>query len=1115
MARTVYSSDESITDSSSEVDPIAYVELHRTRSTHINEENISEPAYNYEDKPANIYDESDTKKPIESEIPDKKQTAWRKFVKIVRPAYFLDHLDYESFKVVSRTWVQLWVTVILMVIPKSGNWIGNAAYLMQIVGFIIAAGGTLIVLNVFLSILCFSYVMVSWLFATIALLITNRLRGSITPEDLIKLLIQDGSCTAENILTCMTPQIFTGRFLTTRCTVIFVFCLMIGLTMYGMTLRLHPLIRPGFVAGIISLIVLTNYYVYFPVFMPKVIGYTIIKPMGIAFLTKIVTSILIFPTTSSFLYFNGSSKILSGLNKATKNNINFMKTLRPSGPDFSNFEKYSKEITNFRNNISQLEVLASTIKYEISFGRLDAGDAGEFRYLLKNLINLSAGYEYFYQLLYERLDVVSDNIRGLGRSRASSTSSYNRKKITGHSKLFTALQQSYRSVGEYENSRRIKLLRNRIYSSDAEDDLTLKDLDIVARFITAHFISVLEAVDIGLESVATWLTEANKFRTYTIIIPGSHEKHKKRQQERKESLLDAKRRLKNELEKWSDHKRIEKLMQGTTRNEDVLLCLISQATLFLNLAKDQSKAIIRMIDLFLSIDKSRPAPSLITPFTSSVRDSARYINSTIADGAPDEHESSFWKSEVSIRDADAFPPSHVYQIFGIKCVSFYNLLLNKHLWFWIRASGLVTVCCIPAFCRTTAEWYYNNRLMWVPVVCCLTVSEYVGEAIYGIIARFFYGFAAGIVGMVAWYISAGNGTGNYYGYCVVTGFLFFYLCFFRHFSVHLNLVPTILFCVTVVLIMGTSWLDGNHPQATGNIGYGFTAAWKRHVSVTVGIAISVLASCFPRVSTSKVVIRKILAQALEQVGLLHCDVSRFALGRLENHNIHILRRHDETLEKFRTALLKLASITRIIGPLQYEIPIAGDWPASKYVRLQTLITDVVQLYVMLQSIFDQIDEPEFWVPIIMGRMGWTSPSMTANVFSMTHMGAGSLRSKTALPKITQANLSIQHLDLLRSKWGTEKISLSERFYNLEPNTEKEYTVDEGESLHDSMVRNLDYEKLFSADGQCNIVALLLAHMIYRRLDESIIIIKSLVGEKYDFDYTVFDDEYENEYWTAD
>ena len=170
---------------------------------------------------------------------------------------------------------------------------------------------------------------------------------------------------------------------------------------------------------------------------------------------------------------------------------------------------------------------------------------------------------------------------------------------------------------------------------------------------------------------------------------------------------------------------------------------------------------------------------------------------------------------------------------------------------------------------------------------------------------------------------------------------------------------------------------------------------------------------------------------------------------------------------------------------------------------------------MLQSIFDQLEEPEFWVPIIMGRMGWTSPSMTANVFSMTHMGAGSLRSKTALPKITQANLSIQHLDLLRSKWGTEKISLSERFYNLEPNTEKEYSADEGESLHDSMVKNLDYQKLFSADGQSNIVGLLLAHMIYRRLDESIIIIKSLVGEKYDFDYTVFEDEYENEYWTTD
>lgn len=1101
MARTVYSSDESITDTSA-VDPIAYVEPQSTRSTQNNEvNNINEPT--------NIYDDNDKKPPIESELPEKKQALWKKFFDMVRPGYFLDHLDYESFKVVFRTWAQLWVTVVLMVIPKVGNWMGNAAYLMQIVGFIIVAGGTLIVFNAALTIVCFSYVMVSWLFATIALLISNRLRGSITVEDLEQLLIQDGSCTADNILTCMISQIFTGRFLTTRCTVVFIICLMIGLTMYGMSLRLHPLLRPGFVAGIISLIILTNYYVFFPVFMPKAVGYSIIKPMGIAFVTKIVTSILIFPTTSSFLYFNGSSKILSGLSKATKNNINFMKTLKPSGPDFMNFRKYSKEITGFRNKISQLEIVASSIKYEVSFGRLDAGDAGEFRYLLKNLINLSAGYEYFYQLLNERLDIVSDNIRELGR-RASTSSTYNPKNITGHSKLFTALQQSYKSVGEYENSRRIKLLRNRIYSTDASDSLTLQDLDNVSRFITTYFTSILEAVDFGIETVTKWLTAANKFRTYTIIIPGSKQKHKQIQQECRKELLEAKRKLKYELERWSDHKQIENLMQGTTRNEEALLCLISQTSLFLNLAKDQSKAIMRMIDLFLSIDENRPMPTLITPFTNSVRDSARYINSTV--GAPEENQSSFWQEEVSARDADALPPSHLYHFFGIKCVSFYEKLLNKHLWFWIRASGLITVCCIPFYCRTTAEWYYNNRLTWIPVVCCLTVSEYVGEAIYGILSRFFYGFAAGVIGMVAWYISAGSGTGNYYGYCIVTGFLYFYLCFFRHFSVHLNPVPQVLLCVTVALIMGTSWIDTNYAQSTGDIGYGFTAAWKRHVSVTIGIAISFLASCFPRVSTSKVVIRKVLARALEQIGILHCNVSRFGLGRLENHNVHILRRHDVTLEKFRTVLLKLASITRIMGPLQYEIPISGNWPISKYSRLQASVTDVVQLYVMLQSLFDQLEEPEFWVPIIMGRMGWTSASMNANFFSMVHMGAGSLKSKTALPKITQANLSIQHLDLLRSKWGLEKISLSERFYNQEKDTEKEYVVDEGESLHDSMVKNLDYEKLFSADGQCNIVALLLAHMIYRRLDETIIIIKSLVGEKFDFDYTIFDDEYENEYW---
>ena len=113
-----------------------------------------------------------------------------------------------------------------MVIPKSGNWIGNAAYLSvrDSYRFIIAAGGTLIVLNVFLSILCFSLCDGFMAICYYSLINYQPItRFDNTRRHLIKtLLIQEQlvHVNAENILTCMTPQIFTGRFLTTRCTVI-------------------------------------------------------------------------------------------------------------------------------------------------------------------------------------------------------------------------------------------------------------------------------------------------------------------------------------------------------------------------------------------------------------------------------------------------------------------------------------------------------------------------------------------------------------------------------------------------------------------------------------------------------------------------------------------------------------------------------------------------------------------------------------------------------------------------------------------------------------------------------------------------------------------------------
>lgn len=811
-----YDMSKASSNNNSFVDPIAYEGTERNQI-------LQEQAE--VKKRFNVFDgEVESHRKEEEENISKKQSIWRAILQILRPGHILNHLDYASFKIAFRTWVQIWSTVILVIIPKTVTWIGFAPYLMQIFGFITALGGLLIIHSSYISITSFFYLMVSWLNVTIALAITSKLRGWKSKEDLVRLLISDGSCTEENIQSCMLTEIFSGRFLETRCSVIFIFSIMFGVVMYGMTMSYNMTLRPAYVSGIIGTVALSSSYVGYPIFMPKEVGYQVVKPLSLTIAMRIIVSILIFPTTSSFLYLDGTLKVLRNLRETMKKNTSLMKSLRPSAPGFTDYLKLSEEITDSKNKISMLEFLASTIRFEFSFGRLDAGDIGEFRVLLKNLITLGANYEYFYQLLHERKEVVTENFKAVNRNPSVSSSNF--ADLHDHSKLFTALKESYKPVGQFENSQRIHLLKEKINSYNSEDGLTLLDLDDICDFISTHFMSILDAINLGLMSIEKWMDAANNFRTYSIILPGKYSEHKERQRKCADDILTAKEILVGEIEKYNSFEFLENLMHDKTRNEEALLCLISQTSLFLNLSKDYCRGIIRIVDVFISIDEVRLTPKFISWFTTLRRDKPENINSVFSVGDPNESSSSFWQNTVSSRDADALPPSHINHLITRKVLSLCSLLLDKHFLFWVRVAGYMVISFIPNFCRTTAGWYYANRLFWIPLMCAVTVSEYLGETIYGTLVRIVYLFIGGVIGMVAWYISTGNGTGNYYGYGVVTGILYFILSYYRHFAVHETVTPCILLCVTIVLIMGTSWEDAKYPQELVLLGYGFSAAWK-------------------------------------------------------------------------------------------------------------------------------------------------------------------------------------------------------------------------------------------------------------------------------------------------
>lgn len=109
-----------------------------------------------------------------------------------RPSFVLDHLDYSSLRIVLPTFIQVWVTVFCVAVPRIEKWFDNAVYLMQVLGFICSPGGLPIFMNIILAVTCFLAILFDWLCALIALAISTKLRGWPLRDQVADSLIREG-----------------------------------------------------------------------------------------------------------------------------------------------------------------------------------------------------------------------------------------------------------------------------------------------------------------------------------------------------------------------------------------------------------------------------------------------------------------------------------------------------------------------------------------------------------------------------------------------------------------------------------------------------------------------------------------------------------------------------------------------------------------------------------------------------------------------------------------------------------------------------------------------------------------------------------------------------------
>ncbi|CBQ71419.1 conserved hypothetical protein [Sporisorium reilianum SRZ2] len=342
------------------------------------------------------------------------------------------------------------------------------------------------------------------------------------------------------------------------------------------------------------------------------------------------------------------------------------------------------------------------------------------------------------------------------------------------------------------------------------------------------------------------------------------------------------------------------------------------------------------------------------------------------------------KERYYARDPDALPPTSIRHRLGRGVAATYHFVTGPTGIYALRMCIASFAVWITAVIPHSAGFVYQHRGIWALIMAQTAFSLSGGELIVTFAMRLVGTVVGLLYGAVLWYISAGLGNGNAYGLAAATAVGFVPLVFVRVWAPKMLLLPSIMCSVSVVLIVGYSWID-THLQVTANSGIGIRLAWKRTLLVIIGMAVALIVMVFPRPVSSRFLLRKNMAKVTRQLNDLFVDVMEAWISRnqifsrdaqrsgFENQvvadgvekdvstsdAIHKLWQEREAVirARFMTIATEIASYPMQIGLATMDFHIRGRWPAERYVELAAIHATILEsLGAIVSSVraFDQL-----------------------------------------------------------------------------------------------------------------------------------------------------------------
>ncbi|KAI0917777.1 hypothetical protein AcV7_007101 [Taiwanofungus camphoratus] len=302
---------------------------------------------------------------------------------------------------------------------------------------------------------------------------------------------------------------------------------------------------------------------------------------------------------------------------------------------------------------------------------------------------------------------------------------------------------------------------------------------------------------------------------------------------------------------------------------------------------------------------------------------------------------------ASRRDPDALPAQNTFQ----KAMNLLHRALvglsGGNALFALKAGVLTIILCLPSFLKSSAQFAYGERFVWGIFMGQLTLARFRGDTTFALVARLVSTFLGGLVGMVIWYISAGNGTGNPYGLAAACGVVFPFFYFGRLYWPGPPMTNVIFF-VTAALVIGYSWQNTHYPVAFKY--YGFDLAWRRFVLVAAGVTAAFVFSLLPPSTTLRRYQRTMLSTTVAELGSVYCSIVSFAntRGRQEV-------KRGEIIQSLVAIRMKLKRSVVLKTNIVYEFSLRGKWPAERYQKILELQIQIAYLLSHLMSVVEHLE----------------------------------------------------------------------------------------------------------------------------------------------------------------